>query len=207
MNIDKDAADRKIALAEAATKEGKVFFGKEDTIADFNKGCEHVCLLLEDAFKLFETGSFSTSIFIAITAIEETAKLEIAGYRREGKTGHAKRKKDPLFDHKKKHAIALQEVIMIESRLLKAIGEARLRELVDLAESGGLLAMRGASLYFDNVADKFTTPRERFSKKDSWEILLLALEVWCDRIVGMSDYTFELDTRMDELFKELVQKK
>ena len=160
--------------------------------------------MLGDAFLLFQSSSFATAVFLAITAIEEIAKLEIALYRREGRTASPKnRREDLLFNHKAKHSIALQEVIAIGARLPKAIGEERVRELLDMAESGELLAIREASLYTDVVNNAFVCPTERFSKKEAREFLLLALEVWDDRLLGSTNHTYELDKRMMEIFEHV----
>ena len=201
MEIDDEAAKRKIELAMEATSKGRIFFSKEDYIAEFNRGCDHVSELLRSAFQLFNSEVFSTTIFIAITAIEEIAKLEIAVFRREDSTEPAKnRREDHLFNHKVKHSIALQEVIAIGTRLPDAIGEERVRELLNMAETGKLIGMREVSLYTDIVDGQFITPNERFSKNDARDILLLALEVWDDRLVGLTNHTYELDEKMMEMF-------
>ena len=84
---DDEAAHRKIKLAVAATETGAVFFSGSDSSAQFDRGCDHVCGLLRDAYTLFTAGSFPTVVF-SITAIEEIAKLEIAAFRR---ASHGKR--------------------------------------------------------------------------------------------------------------------
>lgn len=201
MEINDEAANRKIELAIEATAKGRVFFSREDYLVEFNRGCNHVSGLLHNAFQLYVSDSFPTSIFIAITAIEEVAKIEIAVYRREGATEPGKnRREDHLFSHKAKHSIALQEVIAIGTRLPKAIGEERVRELLNMAETGELIGMREASLYTDVVDGKFTTPSDRFTKKEARDILLLALEVWDDRLVGLTNHTYELDKDLMEMF-------
>ena len=75
-----------------------------------------------------------------------------------------------------------------------------MRELLNMAETGELIGMREASLYTDIVDGQFITPNERFSKNDARDILLLALEVWDDRLVGLTNHTYELDEKMMEMF-------
>ena len=70
--------------------------------------------------------------------------------------------------------IPLQEVIAIGTRL---IGEDRVRELLDSAESGKLVQLREASLYSDLVKGKFTVPAQIITKECSRDLILLALEV------------------------------
>lgn len=204
MELDDAAGKRKVELAIEATSKGRIFFSKDDYIAEFNRGCDHAAGLLDDAFLLFQSSSFATTIFLAITAIEEIAKLDIAVHRREDRTETPKnRREDLLFNHKAKHSIALQEVIAIGTRLPKAIGEERVRELLDMAESGELIGMREASLYTDVVNNTFVSPTERFSRKEARELLLLALEVWDDRLVGLTNHTYELDKRTMEIFEHV----
>lgn len=81
MELDWDAALRKMKLAEAATAKGDIYFSEEGYVEEFDRGCDYVATLIESAFCLFQSGKFATTMFIAITAVEETAKLIIALYR------------------------------------------------------------------------------------------------------------------------------
>ncbi|MHB8881857.1 MAG: AbiV family abortive infection protein [Thermodesulfovibrionales bacterium] len=201
MEIDNDAAKRKIELAIEATAKGKIYFSKDNYKEEFNRGCDHVALLFESAFKLYQCGLYPPAAFISITAIEEIAKLDIAVFRREEHPEPARsRREDLLFNHKAKHSIALQEVIAIGDRLPKVIGEERVRELLNMAETGELIGIREASLYTDILDGKFTVPSERVTKNTSRDLLLLAFEVWNDRLVGLTNYTYDIDKRMMEIF-------
>ncbi|HUZ46750.1 MAG TPA: AbiV family abortive infection protein [Terriglobia bacterium] len=205
MAVDEVAGKRKMELAIEATAKGKILFSSEFTKDEFNRGCDHVCSLLQDSYKLYSSGSFATSLFLSITAIEEIAKLEIALYREAERTAPAARRhEDLLFNHKAKHSIALQEVIAIGSRLPKVIGEDRVRELLDMAESGELLKLRESALYADNVGGKFICPEDRIHRESARAILLLALEVWDDRLVGLTDHTYEIDSELSSLFDEVA---
>lgn len=204
MALDDAAATRKLEMAVEATAKGKIFFPADGRKDEFNRGCDHVHSLLRDSHLLYRSGSFPTSAFLSITAIEEIAKLDIAVFRNTERTAPANRREDLLFNHKKKHFIALQEVIAIGARLPKAIGEERVRHLLDMAESGKLLEMREAALYIDNVSGTFTCPVDRIQKGTAREILLLALEVWDDRLVGMTDHTYQIDSKIVPLFDEIA---
>ena len=204
MAIDEEAAQKKLKLADEATKKGKIFFSGERRGEEFNHGCDHIHGLLVDSYRLYAAGSFSTSTFLSITAIEETAKLEIAIYRQEEQTAPvSNRYGDALFNHKSKHLIALQEVITIGDRLPKAISEQRVRELLDMAETGDLLYLRESALYIDSLNGSFICPSERVSQSASREILLLALEVWDDRLVGYSEHTYELNKGLMKIFEDV----
>jgi AbiV family abortive infection protein len=203
--MDDAAATRKLLLAQKATTEGKTFFSESGRIEEFNRGCSHVAGLLRDSQRLYSAGSFATSLFLSITALEETAKLEIAVFRSDGNTPPVKNRRDDLlFSHKLKHAIALQEVITIGSRLPAAIGAERLRELIDMSESGKLVELRELALYTDNLDGHFVCPSERIDKQLSRDVLLIALEVWDDRLVGWTNHTYELDADLVQLFREVA---
>lgn len=75
-----------------------------------------------------------------------------------------------------------------------------MRELLDMAETGELVSMREAALYFDVVDGNFTVPSERFSKSDARDLLLLALEVWDDGLVGLTNHTYEIDQKLLKIF-------
>jgi AbiV family abortive infection protein len=203
MKVNNEAFHRKAQLAAEAIKKGKIFF-QNDTSEEFNRGCDHVLRLLESAILLFLNEDHSTAIFIAITAIEEIAKLQVSVFRNELRTEQAtKRHEDHLFQHKSKHVIALQEVIVVGTRLPEAIGEERVRELLGMAENGSLLKMRESSLYADTVDGQFLVPFERFTKSDGRDLLLLALEVWDDRLYGLTNHSCTVDKRMTELFEQI----
>jgi len=203
--MDEQSAMRKMELAVAATEIGGIVFSDGRTSEEFDRGCDHIHRLLTDSYSLYSSTSFSTSVFLSITAIEEIAKLEIAVFRNNKRTAPAKnRRDDALFSHKAKHAIALQEVITIGHRLPDAIGAERLRELIDIAESGGLVNLREAALYMENVDGTFLCPNERILRRTAREILLLALEVWDDKLVGFTNHTYDLDVTLMQIFKDVA---
>ena len=205
MQPDNAASKRKFKLAIEATQTGKILFSGADSIDQFDRGCDHAFGILHDAYLLFKAGSFSTVVFLAITAIEEIAKLEIAVFRNEQQTAQVKRRRDDhLFSHKAKHSIALQEVIAIGTRLPEAIGEQRVRDLLDMAESGKLVALRESALYTDNIDGEFVCPADRIDKNIAREILLLSLEVWDDRLVGLTNHTYELNRELVDIFNEVA---
>lgn len=205
MILDDEAAIRKNLMAIEATETGAMLFGEDSKLDDFNKGCCHVCALLRDARLLYFSESYPTSLFLSVTAIEEIAKVEIALYRSSERTLPAKRRNDDdLFSHKSKHSIALQEVITSGFRLRAAIGELRVRELLDMTNTGEMVKLRETALYVENVDGKFICPKDRIGKSLSREFLLLALEVWDDRLVGYTNHTNALDCEMADLFDKVA---
>lgn len=205
MIFDDEAARRKIHLAIEATQTGTVLFTNHTLSDEFNRGCDHVFSLLRDARLLYLASSYPTALFLSITAIEEIAKLEIAVYRSPERMSPAKRRNnDLLFSHNSKHAIALQEVITIGTRLPGAVGEVRVRELLDMPESGEMTKLREAALYIETVDGQFICPSDRIEKPLARDLLLLALEVWDDRLVGLTNHTYKLDQELAGFFSEVA---
>jgi AbiV family abortive infection protein len=155
----------------------------------FDEAGEHVVQLLRDSSLLLENNSPATACFLAITALEETAKINIDLFRHSNLP--VARGKDPLFNHKVKHRIAAAPTVAMGSRLQKAIGEARLRELMESARNGGLARLRESCLYVELKDGKFQTPNAVVSPKLAREILLFAAEVFDDAVVGFTNKSFD----------------
>jgi AbiV family abortive infection protein len=77
---------------------------------------------------MLERGSHSTTTFLAITALEETAKVHVGMYRSAGQA--IPRRKDPMYKHGQKHLLALGPTVAMGSRLQNAIGETRMTQLI-----------------------------------------------------------------------------
>jgi AbiV family abortive infection protein len=168
------------------------------TSEELNEALDHIVRLLMDASVLLESGSHATSCFLAITALEETAKIHIGIYRRSAEP--APRKRDPLFRHDKKHNIAAAPTVAMGSRLQAAIGEKRMHELLEVARSGGLVKVREASLYVEKVDDKIQLPYVSVTTTTARELLLFAIEAFDDTLVGYTNHSFDLSKVTDELF-------
>ncbi len=205
MKFDRVEFERKALLAEDACRKGYVFYSEENRVDDFDRGCRHTVQLLNDSYLLYRNCSYATSAFLAICAIEEIAKVEVAMFRKVPRSEMSRnRKNDPLFSHRKKHSIAIQEVIVIGKRLVDAIGENRLRDLMNLEKNGKLVELRESALYADNVEDAFVCPSERIDKALSRELLLLAIEVWDDRLIGWTNHTYELEKQVSRMFEDVA---
>lgn len=180
---------------EAALAVGKRL---ANTREEFNEACEHIVQLLHDASTLLATGSHATATFLGITAIEETSKVHLGMYRRSATP--VKRSKDPLYKHGDKHRLALGPTFAMDSRLQGAIGESRVNELIDLAKRGGLVELREATLYVEQKSGALCTPKSSVSTALAREILLLAVEVFDDGLVGYTSRSWELGEQTDDIF-------
>ncbi|MCY1278735.1 abortive infection protein, AbiV family [compost metagenome] len=189
-----------INTIQEALEKGSLIFNEATKIDDFNRACDHILVLLTDAYQCFERGSWGTSVFLSITAIEEVAKAEIGLYRREGKIERTKRGQDKLFNHQEKHRMAILPTVLMGKRLEEALGKERCAELLKEAVHGEFRNLRESSLYFSNDNGQFVTPANIVSQSRAKEFLLLALETADDRLVGYSSHTGILEAKINEIF-------
>lgn len=188
--------DQKWAEAvQSAVSVGKSFGSNAE---DFNIAASHVAQLLEDASRLLGGGSHSTSIFLAITAIEETSKLHAGMFRRSNNA--VARGKDPLFKHAHKHLLAATPTVAMGSRLAQAIGKRRVSELLEQLASGEFISLRESALYFEASTGKIRSPRQIYTREQGREILLLAIEIFDDALVGYTNHSTQLGEGTDAIF-------
>lgn len=174
------------------------------TSDEFDRACDQITLLLQDSSLLLERNSPSTAIFLAITAIEETAKV-LCGSFRKRTNRRERRQQDPLFNHKAKHKLAMTPSLSMGDRLRKAIGDAKMNELIDLADSGDLVRLREASLYIEQTANKLVTPMEVADFATGRALLLLAIEVFDDALVGYTSHSLDLGQQTTDLFEKWIR--
>ncbi|ADJ59730.1 AbiV family abortive infection protein [Lactococcus cremoris] len=184
------------------TKESKFSLKSTD---DLNKCIDHISVLIKDAYLLYTNESFATSTFISITIIEEVGKTHIGMFISENKD--IKRGKDPLRNHKSKHAFGSLPTIKMGGRLNKAIGDEMIDKIVEDAETGELISIRESSLYADIIDDILEVPSEKISKEQSRALLLYAIECFDDSLVGYTHHSFEVSETTDELFEKLANNK
>lgn len=168
---------------------------------DFNKGVKHIIQLITDAYTLYQKGSFSTSVFLAITVVEETGKLHMGLYIQQG----TKVKKDPLKNHTTKHKLGASYTVSIGTRLQKAIGQENIKRIFDLIYSGDLMKVRNEALYCDCKNGEFFSPYDRISQRCARELLLFAIEVFDDNLVGYTSYSMNASIYTDKIFDAIAQ--
>jgi AbiV family abortive infection protein len=171
------------------------------SVQDFDRACDHIEQLLLDSAVVFRRGSAGTTIFLAITALEETAKAHLGLYR---SGAPLKRANDPLYHHSKKHQLAAGPSVPLASRLLDTIGNDRVQALILAARSGQLVQMREASLYFESDGQQLRTPEDVVTLSQARELLMFAIEAFDDALVGYSSHSFQIGERLDMLFNELA---
>lgn len=168
----------------------------------FNRAGDHVLTLLGDAAAAFDRGSFGTATFLALTALEETAKAELMLYRHDPTV--PPKRGDPMRSHANKHAIAVRDTTFM-GRLPKALGDERCETLHEEADAGELVSLREASLYVDVKSGDLVVPKEIISKARAREILLLAIESADDALVGYSNHSIDVwSPALDTLFDKFA---
>lgn len=171
------------------------------TIDDFNRGCIHIVNLIRDSYLLFTNGSYSTSVFLSINAIEEIVKLHIGVYRREPIENETRRKKlDGLFSHRKKHILASINTPKMGNRLNEIIGDAMIDKFINDSQNGELLLLRETALYCEVHEEQFKVPMDAIDKILARIILLIAIEIWDDSLVGYSELSLKLREQTDGMF-------
>ncbi len=189
-----------LGLVEAAYTHGDSI-GDVGPVNAFNICADHVAQLLEDAFASYVSGSFGTSVFLAITSLEETCKAEILIFR--SKNAPAKKGRDPLRDHKTKHTIAVRPTTFM-GRLPGILGDETCQRLKGEVSKGAFNRLREVALYVHADEGGVRAPKTEVSKDRCREMLLLALESADDILVGYTDHSYELGTRFEALMIELT---
>ena len=184
---------------EKATSRPGIGYGNAGS-EGFNMAGRHVLTLLQDAATAYGAGSFGTATFLAITALEETAKADMLSFRRD-KGDQAKPKgRDPLRDHVAKHRIAVRPTVWMGERLVKAIGRDRCLAIKAEIEAGGLTELREASLYVSFGDRAITSPATAVEQPRAREILLIAIEAADDILIGSTNGSWDWKDPLEVLF-------
>jgi len=175
----------------------------EDPVLGFNMASQHVLVLLQDAVTAFEHASYGTSVFLAITALEETAKAELLGFRIQKPDGHKKRG-DPLHSHAKKHALAVRPTTFM-GRLPKILGPETCARLQQEATDGSINRLRETAIYVNCSAEgHVSTPAMKVDRARAREVLLLALESADDILVGWTNASFRLGESVESFITQVL---
>lgn len=185
---------------QKAVDNGPRLFEEHSGSQDFNRACDHILVLIEDALACFNRASYGTAVFLSITAIEETAKAEIGIYRRADEADERSRRKDPLFNHLSKHRMAILPTVFMGRRFEEAIGKDRCEALLSEVAHGSLRDLRQEALYFHSSNGNFVTPKDAITQEKAREVLLLAIEAADDRLVGYTGHTGIIEQRLDQIF-------
>lgn len=200
-NKDDEPSDF-FSAVQAAIDFGGPGYG-DDPVLGFNTAGQHVLVLLGDSVAAFERGSYGTSVFLAITALEETAKAELLAFRVQKPEGTQKKWGDPLRSHMKKHAMAVRPTTFM-GRLPKILGAETCERLQREATDGSTNRLRETAIYVSCSADgTISTPAMALDRNRAREIVLLALESADDILVGSTNESYQLGQSIEAFIAQV----
>ena len=186
-----------------AVDEAVQFAGPRLARHSFRKVSQHAMRLIDDAMTAFRNGSYGTAVFLALTSMEEVAKAEMSIFRRGPGHPEVRVRSDPLFSHKAKHVISVRPTTFM-GRLRELLGEEACKRLQADAQRGELINLRETALYTTLGEHETTTPAEVILPAKAREILLLALEVADDILVGYNKETFVMGEKLGVWMEEVA---
>jgi AbiV family abortive infection protein len=169
---------------------------------DLDMAINHIVQLLIDAAGLFMQGSYATSAFLSITACEEVAKAHIGSFtdgQHPEKTG-----RNMFRDHKTKHALAALQTVPMGKRLQKALSNKELTRIMNMVQNAGFVQIRENALYFQRENGELVTPLQKIDKTLSRSLVLFAIEVFDDALVGLTNHSMTIDKCTDALFEQVA---
>ncbi|WP_159080036.1 AbiV family abortive infection protein [Methyloceanibacter sp. wino2] len=169
----------------------------------FDRVAKHVNGLLIDAKEAFGRRSFGTSVFLAISAMEETAKAEVLAFRTLKSADGRGQGRDPMRDHASKHRLAVRRTAFM-GRLPDLLGAENCARLQRDANTGQLVRLRERALYAHIDETGVSTPAMAISESQARELLPLATEVADDVLVGWTNQSYVLGESFERLFSELA---
>jgi AbiV family abortive infection protein len=140
---------------------------------------------------LFERQSFGSAAFLAITAMEETAKAHVGSFRRDN-PGPRPKGRDPFRDHTAKHSMAILPTVFMSQRIVDALGRERAKALEREAQETGFTIPREAGLYCARGPNGFESPRTAIRARLAWELSILAIEAADDALVGSTNHSYRV---------------
>jgi hypothetical protein len=100
--------------------------------------------------------------------------------------------------------MAAMPTVSMGKRLQAAIGAEDLVRILEMSKNKELLGLRESSLYFERRNGGLHSPRTAIDKNLSRSILLYAVEVFDDALVGFTDYSMKISDRADSVFSRVA---
>ena len=168
---------------------------------ELDKATDHIVLLIQDSCALYMGCSYSSSAFMSITVCEEVAKAHIGSFT-DG-TPPERKGRNIFRDHKTKHLMAALPSVPMGLRLEEALGKDELQRVMNMAQNAGFAQARENALYFQREKGDLVIPSERIDKKLSRSLVLFAIEVFDDALVGMTSHSCKMRNITDSLFEQV----
>lgn len=167
---------------------------------EFNRTLFHLKNFILGSKSLIENKFFTQSLFLTITAIEEIAKIEVCIIRGFEKRELSKRSKDPLFNHKSKHFMSANPVILTRERLQKSLGKERVNQIFNELQNGKFVEIRENCLYFQRNEKSLFLPNENINNKLAFELLLIVIEMVDDKFWGLTNIASEISNELNKIY-------
>jgi AbiV family abortive infection protein len=172
-------------------------------VYEYEKCLLHIERIIDSSIILFKNSLYQQSIFLTITAFEETTKAEICLYRGLSKNKQTvKRNKDGLFNHKIKHITVANDITFNYLKTEKIYGKEKIQEILENLKSGKFIEIRENSLYFKNIGGKCVISDEFINEENSKLLLMICIEVFEDRLFGAYERT---DIITDRVLEKLLK--
>ena len=179
------------------SSENLIGFKKKE---EFEKTLFHLKSLILSSKMLLENKFFTQSLFLTITAIEEIAKIEVCVTRGFENRELSKRSKDPLFNHKSKHFMSANPVMLVGDRLHKSIGENRVNQIFKELQDGEFVQIRENCLYFQRNNNSLLLPDEIIDVKLAFEMLLISIEMVDDKFWGLTAVASVISDELNDIY-------
>lgn len=168
---------------------------------NFDRCLDYINSLLKSSINLAQNNQTRLALFVAITAVEETTKAEIYCFRVNKKT-NPRGSKDSLKKHDIKHKTAVnKEVLLIGKRVQDIIGKELTEQIYDNFSKGKTRELRESCLYFEVKNNILSFPNERIDNHIALAYLLACIEIIDDKLVGWTNYSFQLSGDLDRYFE------
>lgn len=167
---------------------------------EFQLAIEYIISLLKDSFLLLSNGSYTTSILLALLAIEECARAEQGLFTKDGKPLEMDSKGRMIINEKDGKYISLIE-FQIAYKLKKSIGEERVDEILKGVCTGKFKNFLKDGIWLKRNQNGLLLPKDSFSMKEANELLLTAIVICEGRLIGIAGEPEHYGESLDYLYK------
>lgn len=143
------------------------------------------------AAQLWRGGFSAPATALAVSTLEETAKLAVERFRVAGQrlnASRAQRRRRPRYDHRTKHLIVAMQGALTNDRIDRHLGLIHVNDFLGLVERGELEDLRRSCLHAEPGTAGPSIPRNAVGRERSAWIVALAGEV-------LAEIQFELEER------------
>jgi AbiV family abortive infection protein len=163
----------------------------DDQLVQYSRYIHHVNECWYQARDCYRAERYPFSAFFSILTLEEVGKLstlwaELLAYDAPSVCTVARR--DPRYNHRKKHFLAACQGALVNSRLDRLLGLEQINKFIAHAESGHLETIRQSCLYAELGGGDF--PSTSITEEDARQLCVLSGEVMAD-VLGHFPWEWE----------------